>query len=65
MKWSIPWRWRYGFSHYTTGRLWRLAELWQGFKARHETLARVGPHGRLPFHRQPEAEYFKNNYLSK
>ncbi len=53
MKWSIPWRWRYGFSHYTTGRLWRLAELWQGFKARHETLARVGPHGRLPFHRQP------------
>jgi len=22
------WMWRYGFSHYTTGRVWRLTELW-------------------------------------
>ena len=31
------WVWRYGFSHYTTGRVWRLSGLWKALKPRFET----------------------------
>jgi len=46
-RWSPQWRWRYGFSHYTTGRLLRRA-LRLKSEIRDRTMARIGPHSRLP-----------------
>ena len=42
------WRWRYGFSHYTTGRVLKFAG-YAKFKieVRDRTLARTGPHSGL------------------
>ena len=41
------WVWRYGFSHYTTGRVWRLAVFARlQTEVRDRTVARTGPHSR-------------------
>ncbi len=44
------WRWRYGFSHYTTGRVLKFAG-YAKFKieVRDRTLARTGPHSVTSF----------------
>jgi len=42
------WVWRYGFSHYTTGRVWILAVCASiQTEVRDRTMALAGPHSRL------------------
>jgi len=45
-----PWRWRYGFSRYTTGRAWRLAGSARlQVEGRDRTVARTGPNSGLHY----------------
>ena len=43
----LLWRWRYGFSHYTTGRVLKFANCAKfKIEVRDRPLARTGPHSR-------------------